>query len=116
MAKTILADTSMTNSTPTHDEIAAQAYQIYLREGCPEGRELDHWRQAEGELRIRANGNGNGSHITAPERAADTSSRATKQETAPILPNSVVSPTTPIAQVARSNTPRKGSNKREPAG
>lgn len=37
-------------SIPTHDEIAAQAYQIYLREGAQPGRELDHWLRAEAEL------------------------------------------------------------------
>lgn len=35
---------------PTHDEIAAQAYQIYLREGAIAGRDLEHWLQAETEL------------------------------------------------------------------
>lgn len=35
---------------PTHDEIAAQAYQIYLREGAVAGRDLEHWLQAETEL------------------------------------------------------------------
>jgi hypothetical protein len=123
MAKTALPETSsMTNTTPTHDEIAAQAYQIYLREGCPEGRDLDHWLQAEIELRNGAtgneNGNGNGVHGTtaAPERAERQSgARATRQEASAAFPNSVVPPTAPVAQVTRSTTPRKSSGKREPA-
>ena len=103
----------MINSTPTHDEIAAHAYQIYLREGCVEGRDMEHWLQAENELRARStNGNGNG-HAT-PEV---TTPRATKQESRPepILPNSVTPSTAPIAQVTRSTTPKKSSNKREAA-
>lgn len=110
----------MTNTTPTHDEIAAQAYQIYLREGCPEGRDLDHWLQAEIELRASTNGieNGNGVHpaTAAPERAErQPGARATRQEASAVLPNSVVPPTAPVAQVTRSTTPRKSSGKREPA-
>src|SRR5215210_4381041 len=120
MAKTVLPKTSMTDYTPTHDEIAAHAYQIYLREGCVEGRDMDHWLKAEAELRAGAtngngssNGNGNGASAEvgrATERVTTTPSR--KQES--ILPNSVVPPTAPIAQVtppSRSTTPRKGSGK-----
>jgi len=55
MAKTLVSN----SSAPTHDEIAAHAYEIYLREGCVAGRDLDHWLQAEAELR-NGNGNGNG--------------------------------------------------------
>jgi hypothetical protein len=107
----------MTNYTPTHDEIAAHAYQIYLREGSVEGRDMDHWLKAEAELRdgaANANGNGNGNGMQAggTERAS-APTRAAKTEN--ILPNSVVSPTTPIAQVTRSTTPRKGAGKREAA-
>lgn len=32
---------------PTHDQIAELAYQIYLYEGCPEGRSQEHWLMAE---------------------------------------------------------------------
>src|SRR5688500_9420374 len=106
MAKTAVPSIAMTNTTPTHDEIAAHAYQIYLREGCVDGRDLDNWLRAEAELRSRAtNGNGH-QHSAAPTRAI-------KQES--ILPNSVVPPTTPIAQVTRSTTARKNSTKREAA-
>ena len=30
-----------------HDEIAKVAFDLYQKEGCPEGRELIHWLQAE---------------------------------------------------------------------
>jgi hypothetical protein len=119
MAKTVLPKTSMTNHTPTHDEIAAQAYQIYLREGG-EGRDMEHWLQAEAELRAGAmNGNGNGNGQPSAAGASATEPGSTTSRTREnILPNSVVPPTAPITQVApqpRANTPRKGSGKREPA-
>jgi hypothetical protein len=60
-----MAKTLVSNSTaPTHDEIAAQAYQIYLREGCVTGRDLEHWLQAEAELRSASNGSSNGNGQT----------------------------------------------------
>ena len=31
--------------------VAERAYKIYLEEGCPDGRHLDHWLRAESELR-----------------------------------------------------------------
>src|SRR5262249_13409832 len=34
-----------------HDHIALAAYYIWQKEGCPEGREEEHWRQALEELR-----------------------------------------------------------------
>ena len=106
----------MTSSTPTHDEIAAQAYQIYLREGCAEGHDLDHWLRAEAELRQRANGNGQ--HTEAPRPLSGPTRAATKSEqtSAAVLPNSVVPPTAPIAQVTRGTTPKRNSGKREAVG
>ena len=115
------ASTPAVNSTPSHDEIAAQAYQIYLREGCAEGRDLDHWLRAEAELRERvtngeSNGqfNGNGSSAQRPQQ--NTSPRAAKQqEQSSVLPNSVVPPSAPIEEVTRSTTPRRNAGKREAA-
>jgi hypothetical protein len=34
----------------SHQRIQERAYQIWLREGRPHGRDLDHWSQAEQEL------------------------------------------------------------------
>ena len=33
-----------------HQRIQQRAYQIWLRQGCPHGREIEHWRQAEREI------------------------------------------------------------------
>lgn len=35
---------------PTHEQIAARAYEIYLERGCQHGHDLDDWLQAEYEL------------------------------------------------------------------
>lgn len=37
---------------PTEADIAVRAYEIYEREGRPDGRHLAHWIQAEAELKI----------------------------------------------------------------
>ncbi len=37
----------------TEVETATCAYFIYVNEGCPAGRELDHWLEAEARLRSR---------------------------------------------------------------
>ncbi|MBI5397453.1 MAG: DUF2934 domain-containing protein [Verrucomicrobia bacterium] len=36
---------------PTHDEVAAFAHLIWEKEGRPEGRRDDHWREAEAQLK-----------------------------------------------------------------
>lgn len=41
------------DDSPRHEEIASLAYKRYLEEGCPEGRALDHWLQAESQLKRR---------------------------------------------------------------
>jgi hypothetical protein len=41
------------SASPTYDDIAARAYAIWKAQGCPEGRENEHWRQAEEELVAR---------------------------------------------------------------
>ena len=40
----------MTVKRPTHQEIAARAYQLYLQRGRQEGHDVDDWLQAEYEL------------------------------------------------------------------
>ena len=37
-------------TNPTHEEIEVCAYFIYVQEGRPERRALDHWLQAELQL------------------------------------------------------------------
>jgi DUF2934 family protein len=35
---------------PPRDQVASIAYQIYVQEGRPQGRELRHWLEAEARL------------------------------------------------------------------
>jgi hypothetical protein len=37
-------------SYPSHEEISQLAYQIFEQEGCPHGRTMEHWLQAESIL------------------------------------------------------------------
>jgi hypothetical protein len=34
----------------TREDVALHAFSIYLAEGCPDGRHLEHWTRAEQEL------------------------------------------------------------------
>ena len=40
----------------THEDISKRAREIWEREGRPEGRDMEHWLQAEAELRQGSNG------------------------------------------------------------
>jgi hypothetical protein len=43
-----------TASTPNRDDIANRAYELFLSNGAMHGRDLEHWLQAESELRDRS--------------------------------------------------------------
>ena len=43
--------TSFKRSEPTNEQIAARAYEIFLRRGASHGSDLEDWLQAERELR-----------------------------------------------------------------
>ena len=50
--KTVAASSAgVAISTVSAEDVALRAYLIYLEEGCPDGRHLDHWVRAESELR-----------------------------------------------------------------
>ncbi len=44
-----------TDFVPSPDEVARRAYYIYLNEGSPEGRDVQHWLAAEAELAAERN-------------------------------------------------------------
>lgn len=44
-----------TQSTPTHEEIALRAYEIYLERGSTPGHDLEDWIRAERELLEKSN-------------------------------------------------------------
>lgn len=45
------ASESIDPGAPDHDSIAFRAWEIWLSEGCPDGRDVDHWIRAEQECR-----------------------------------------------------------------
>jgi hypothetical protein len=51
MALRLLGD--KTPAETRHKQIAFKAWQIWREEGCPEGREILHWLQAERELGLK---------------------------------------------------------------
>jgi hypothetical protein len=38
-------------SPPSREQVTQLAHQIWLAEGCPQGRDLEHWQRAERQLR-----------------------------------------------------------------
>jgi hypothetical protein len=47
-------DVVTSTSSPTHDEIARRAFEIFLTRGGNHGSDLEDWLQAEKEVRARA--------------------------------------------------------------
>jgi hypothetical protein len=43
----------------THADIAKRAYELFLASGAAHGRDVEHWVQAESELRNRSVSAGN---------------------------------------------------------
>ena len=65
----------------TTDQIAARAYEIWVNEGCPQGRDIANWTQAEKELQA-ASPNGAGTSRTSPlQRATPKRNNAKQRET-----------------------------------
>ena len=61
-----------------HRNIARRAYAIYADEGCPVGRELDHWQQAERELLAELSGQGEGRKESNAATPRDRSRKKSK--------------------------------------
>jgi hypothetical protein len=51
----------------TYEQISRRAYEIWDREGRPEGRDLDHWIQAEAEAREETSNAAPGKIEAAPQ-------------------------------------------------
>jgi hypothetical protein len=49
----LLAGKQLRERCPAHEEIARAAYFLWQREGCPHGRDKEHWRQAIEQLKRR---------------------------------------------------------------
>lgn len=51
--KTKTGASQTTEIKTSHEDIARRAYERWLAEGCPEGRDQDHWFEAVSELTSR---------------------------------------------------------------
>lgn len=45
---------TVTKATPSHDDIARRAYELWLQRGAPHGTHLEDWLSAERELGTHA--------------------------------------------------------------
>jgi hypothetical protein len=61
------------SNIPTHEQITRRAYEIFIERGRPEGQDLDHWLEAEKQLRATGQ-----SKSTAPTAITSTPMRATQ--------------------------------------
>lgn len=61
-----------------HKDIALRAYALYVGEGRPAGRELDHWQQAERELLAELSGQGDGGKKSNAAKPRSRSRRKSK--------------------------------------
>jgi hypothetical protein len=50
----MIITTTKSATAPTLEQITKRAHEIWLAEGCPEGRALEHWQRAEKELGMKA--------------------------------------------------------------
>ncbi|HXS69511.1 MAG TPA: DUF2934 domain-containing protein [Candidatus Polarisedimenticolia bacterium] len=82
------------NSTPTHEQIARRAYEIFTERGQPEGQDLAHWLEAERQLRAASQTKSNGAQMTS------TSST-----------NTAVRPTTPAVPTAASQSQSRSNGR-----
>jgi hypothetical protein len=56
--------------TTEFDDVAKRAFEIWEREGRPEGRDMEHWLQAENELQNEAGKKQKGRRSPSKEPAA----------------------------------------------
>jgi hypothetical protein len=62
------------NSTPTHEQIARRAYEIFIERGQPAGQDLEHWLEAERQLRAAGQSNNTTQLSSPPARATQPAS------------------------------------------
>jgi len=69
------------NSTPTQEQIARRAYEIFIERGQPNGRDLEHWLEAERQL--SSSGQTKPAAQTATTSSIRTAQPAATQTSAP---------------------------------
>ena len=48
---------------PESSSVAQRAYEIWQREGCPDGRAMEHWLRAEAELASASSAGGKSDNL-----------------------------------------------------
>lgn len=91
-------------NSPTHAQIAERAHQLWLAEGCPEGRQDEHWRVAERALSSTAGTANDKGRIAAPtpDRVAIAASESADEN----LMSPTPSPDTAIKAALPADTKR----------
>ncbi|HXT13718.1 MAG TPA: DUF2934 domain-containing protein [Candidatus Angelobacter sp.] len=89
------------SSTPTHEQIARRAYEIFVERGQPEGKDLDHWLEAESQLRAAAQ----------PSRSSQTASSQSASSSSPIRSAQMTAPSNGRTQSSGRPQARAGARK-----
>jgi hypothetical protein len=71
----ITSTMSKLSLSPTSEEIAAYAYELWKTAGCPHGSDIQNWLQAERELTIAYKNNGSVSS-KSEIKSSDSTSKA----------------------------------------
>ncbi len=83
--------------TPSQEEIESRAYRIWLEDGQPTGREMDHWHEAERQLRAEAILGKPPGRLPSPAHTAEPTPRPGKSASAPAS-HSYGDPEPPLAE------------------
>ena len=89
-------------TTSLHERIRERAYRIWLDEGRPEGRELDHWDKATELVAIEDQQAATTKPVTAPSAASPDG-----EPVEPVLPASGGDIPTMTDQAEQTYPPRK---------
>jgi len=88
------------SNTPTHEQITRRAYEIFIERGRPDGCDLEHWLEAEKQLR------------TAGQNKSTTAVTATSSATS--TPNATSTPARSTQPAAPTSNGRSTGNGKTP--
>jgi hypothetical protein len=73
-------NTAQSIYTPPDSEIAERAHGLYVAAGCVEGRDMDHWLEAERQLRAEHAKALSSVEASLPGRKSDRKAKSTKAQ------------------------------------
>jgi hypothetical protein len=80
----LLNNMTDSSSKPTQEQIARRAYEIFIERGQPEGRDLEHWLEAEKQLRASSQTKSTPVAATASTPAASATMTPPARGTQPV--------------------------------